>query len=145
MHLLRAEKCNKDGIIEAYYYSDNWTDTKKYPPKRIPAFGQSNEKLEILYCQPYTIGMKYYSYVDYQGALPYAVLEQEIADYLINEVQNGFSGTKIVNFNNGIPTDEQMDETERKVLGKLTGSKGKKVIISFNHSDAQKQRWMISH
>jgi hypothetical protein len=138
VHLLRAEKCNKDGIIEAYYYSDNWTDVKKYPPKRIPAFGQSNEKLEILFCQPYTIGMKYYSYVDYQGALPYAVLEQEISDYLINEVQNGFSGTKVVNFNNGIPTDEQMDETERQVLGKLTGSKGKKVIISFNHSDAQK-------
>ena len=88
IHLLRAEKCNKDGQIEAYYYSDNWTDTKKFPPKRIPAFGMSNEKLEIMYCQPYTVGMKYYSFVDYQGALPYAVLEQEISDYLINEVQN---------------------------------------------------------
>jgi hypothetical protein len=138
VHLLRAEKCNKDGIIEAYWYSDNWDDVKKYPPKRIPAFGQSNEKLEILYCQPYTVGMKYYSYVDYQGALPYAVLEEEISNYLINEVQNGFSGTKIINFNNGIPTDEEMDETERRVIGKLTGSKGKRVIVSFNHSEAQK-------
>jgi len=138
VQLLRPEKCNKDGIIEAYYYSDNWQDTKKFPPKRIPAFGQSKEKLEIMFCQPYTVGMKYFSYVDYQGALPYAVLEQEISDYLINEVQNGFSGTKIINFNNGIPTDEEMDETERKVTGKLTGARGKRVIVSFNHSDAQK-------
>jgi hypothetical protein len=138
VHLLRAEKCNNDGIIEAYWYSDNWDDVKKYPPQRIPAFGQSNEKLEILYCQPYTVGMKYYSYVDYQGALPYAVLEEEISNYLINEVQNGFSGTKIINFNNGIPTDEEMDDTERRVIGKLTGSKGKRVIVSFNHSEAQK-------
>jgi hypothetical protein len=138
IQLLRPEKCNKDGKIEAYYYSDNWSDTKKFKPKRIPAFGTSNEPLEILMVQPYSVGMKYFSLVDYQGALPYCKLEQEIADYLINEVQNGFSGTKIINFNNGIPTDEEMDDTENKVTNKLTGSKGKRVIVSFNHSDAQK-------
>lgn len=138
VHLIRPEKCNKEGKIEAYYYSDNWTDTKKFPPKRIPAFGTSSEPLEILMVQPYSVGMKYFSLVDYQGALPYCVLEQEISDYLINEVQNGFSGTKVINFNNGIPSEEQMDETETKVTSKLTGSKGKRVIISFNHSDAQK-------
>ena len=138
VHLLRAEKCNKDGIIEAYYYSDNWQDTKKFPPKRIPAFGMSNEPIEILYIQPYTVGMKYYAYVDYQGALPYTVLEEEISDYLINEVQNGFSGTKVINFNNGIPSDEEMDETEIKVKNTLTGSRGKRVIVSFNHSEAER-------
>ncbi len=26
VNLLRAEKCNKDGEIEGYYYSDNWED-----------------------------------------------------------------------------------------------------------------------
>lgn len=137
VHLLRAEKCNKDGDIEAYYYSDNWTDTKKFPPKRIPAFGTSKEPIEILYVRPYSVGLKYYALVDYQGALPYAVLEEEIADYLINEVQNGFSGTKVINFNNGIPTDEQMGETERLVKSKLTGSKGERVIISFNNNRDQ--------
>jgi hypothetical protein len=138
VHLLRPEKCNKDGEIEAYYYSDNWSDTKAFPPKRIPAFGTSKESIEIFYVRPYSVGMKYFALVDYQGALPYAVLEQEISDYLINEVQNGFSGTKVINFNNGIPADEEMDEIERKVTNKLTGSRGKRVIVSFNHSDAQK-------
>lgn len=137
VHLLRAEKCNKDGDIEAYYYSDNWTDTKKFPPKRIPAFGTSKEPIEILYVRPYSVGLKYYALVDYQGALPYAVLEEEIADYLINEVQNGFSGTKVINFNNGIPTEEQMSDTERLVKSKLTGSKGERVIISFNNNRDQ--------
>ena len=37
----------------------------------------------------------------------YAELESEVSDYLINDVQNGFSGTKVVNFNNGIPDQEQ--------------------------------------
>ena len=132
VNLLRAEKCNKDGEIEAYYYSDDWTDVKKYVPKRIPAFGYSKEKIEILFSKPYAVGMKYYAYPDYQGAVPYALLEEEIADYLINEVQNGFSGTKVVNFNNGVPTEEQQSIITNKVLGKLTGSKGQKVIVAFN-------------
>lgn len=132
VNLLRAEKCNKDGEIEAYYYSDDWTDVKKFAPKRIPAFGYSKEKVEILFSKPYAVGMKYYAYPDYQGALPYAMLEEEIADYLINEVQNGFSGTKVVNFNNGVPTEEQQSIITSKVLNKLTGSRGQKVIVAFN-------------
>jgi len=132
VNLLRAEKCNKDGEIEAYYYCDDWTDIKKYVPQRIPAFGYSKEKIEILFSKPYSVGMKYYSYVDYQGAVPYALLEEEIADYLINEVQNGFSGTKVVNFNNGVPSEEQQSIITNKVLSKLTGSKGQKVIVAFN-------------
>ena len=131
-NLLRAEKCNKEGEIEAYYYSDDWTDTRKFEPKRIPAFGYSQEKIEILYAKPYAVGMKYYSYPDYQGALPYALLEEEIAEYLINDVQNGFSPTMIVNFNNGVPTEEQQNIIDGKVRTQLTGSKGKKVITSFN-------------
>ena len=132
VNLLRAEKCNKDGEIEAYYYSDDWTDVKKYPPVRIPAYGYSKDKIEILFSKPYSVGMKYYAYPDYQGAVPYALLEEEIADYLINEVQNGFSGTKVVNFNNGVPSLEQQEIISSKVLNKLTGSKGQKVVIAFN-------------
>lgn len=138
VNLLRAEKCNKDGEVEGYYYSDNWEDVKKYAPKRIPAYGFSNEQIEILYIKPYTVGMKYYAYPDYQGAVPYAKLEEEIADYLINEVQHGFSGTKVINFNNGIPTEEQQSIITSKVNAQLTGSKGLRTIVAFNASETSK-------
>jgi hypothetical protein len=138
VNLLRAEKCNKDGEIEGYYYSDNWLDVKKYAPKRIPAYGFSNEQIEILFVKPYTVGMKYYAYPDYQGAIPYAKLEEEIADYLINEVQHGFSGTKVINFNNGIPTEEQQSIITNKVNAQLTGSKGLRTIVAFNASETSK-------
>jgi hypothetical protein len=134
VQLLAPEKCNKEGEIEAYYYSDNWEDVKKFPPKRISAYGYSNDEIEILYVKPYSLGMKYFSYVDYQGAISYALLEEEVANYLINEVQTSFSGTKIVNFNNGTPTPEQQDQISSQVLGKLTGSGGRKVIVSFNEN-----------
>jgi len=138
VNLLRAEKCDKDGNITGYYYSDNWEDTKKFAPIRFNAFGYSKDKIEILYSKPYSVGMKYYAYPDYQGAVPYTLLEEEVADYLINEVQNGFSGTKVVNFNNGIPTDEQQSIISNKVLSKLTGSRGQKVIVAFNNNAESK-------
>ena len=138
VNLLRAEKCNKEGEIAGYYYSDNWNDTRQFPPLRYSAFGFSNDNVEILYSKPYSVGMKYYSYPDYQGAVPYALLEQEIGDYLINEVQNGFSGTKVVNFNNGVPSEEQQSIISQKVLNKLTGSRGQKVIVAFNDNAESK-------
>jgi hypothetical protein len=138
IQLLRPEKCNKDGDIVGYFYSDNWTDPKKYVPKRFDAFGTSKKEVEILYLAPYSAGMKYFSNVDYQGGIDYALLEEKIAEYLINEVSNSFAPTTIVNFNNGQPTDEQKDEISASVIGKLTGSKGKKVVISFNENENTK-------
>jgi len=82
--------------------------------------------------QPYSVGMKYYSLVDYVGALDYTVLEEKISEYLINEVSNHFSPTSIINFNNATPTDEQKEQISNEVIRKLTGSKGKKVVVSFN-------------
>jgi hypothetical protein len=138
IQLLRPEKCNKDGDIVGYFYSDNWTDPKKYVPKRFDAFATSKKEVEILYLAPYSAGMKYFSNVDYQGGIDYALLEEKIAEYLINEVSNSFAPTTIVNFNNGTPTDEQKDEISAQVIGKLTGSKGKKVVISFNENENTK-------
>jgi hypothetical protein len=138
IQLLRPEKCNQDGDIVGYFYSDNWSDPKKYVPKRFDAFGTSKKEVEILYLAPYSAGMKYFSNVDYQGGIDYALLEEKIAEYLINEVSNSFAPTTIVNFNNGSPTDEQKDEISAQVIGKLTGSKGKKVVISFNDNENTK-------
>lgn len=134
MSTLRAEKCNDKGQIEAWYYYPDWT--KKKPSeqaKRIPAFGFGNgNEVEMYVVHSYVSGFHYYTPIDYSGALPYAKLEEEISDYLINDVQNGFSGTKVINFNNGVPTEEMRDKIKRDVLGKLTGSRGEKVIVAFN-------------
>jgi hypothetical protein len=116
--------------------------SKKKPseqPKRIAAFGFGNgNEAEIFIIKPYVSGYHYFSPIDYSGALPYCVLEEEIADYLINDVKNGFSGTKIINFNNGVPPEEKRDEIKRDVLSKTTGSRGDKVIVSFNQNSDSK-------
>jgi hypothetical protein len=136
--LIRAEKCNEKGEITGYYYSDNWADVKNFPPKRIGAFGYGDKTLEILCVRDYSVGQKYYSNVDYIGALPYTQLEEEIADYLINDVQNGFSPTSVINFNNGVPDEEKMSLQAADVKRKLTGASGAKIVVSFNSDETKK-------
>ena len=134
MNLVAMEKCDEYGQINGYYYSDNWQDTKKFPPKRYSAFGTSKDKVEILCIKPYAVGMKYFATPDYVAGTAYALLEEEVSDYLINEVQNGFSGTKVVNFNNGQPDIETQNLLQSQIKNKLTGSKGQRVIVGFNNN-----------
>ena len=138
VQLLRAEKCNEDGKVEAYYYSDDWTDTKNYKPQRIPAYGTSKEAIEIYFVKPYSVGLKYYALPDYIGCLPYCTLEESISEYLINEVNNGFSSRSVINFSNGIPSEDQQRLIKNKVLNQLTGTQGEKVIVSFNNNAESK-------
>jgi hypothetical protein len=132
---LRAARCNEDGEIEAYYYAKDWTDVKgrKETAVRIPAFGTSREGLEILYIKPYRAGFYYYSPVDYQGGLPYAELEEEIANYHINNIQNGLSPSMLINFNNGVPSEEERRSIEQQIATKFSGSSNSgKFILAFN-------------
>lgn len=137
---LRAEKCNDDGEIEAYYYFHDWSKIKPNDkPKRIAAFGFGNgTEPEVKIIKRYLSGYDYYCPPDYMGGIAYAELESEVSDFLINDVQNGFSGTKVVNFNNGIPDREQQLQVKSDVMRKLTGARGEKVIIAFNNNAESK-------
>ena len=140
METLRAEKCNDEGEIEGWYYSNHWDNLMPSErPERIPAFGfgQANG-VEMYVLKPYEAGKYYYSSPDWSSAMPYAVLEDEISDYLINDCINGFSGTKVVNFNNGVPDPDKMQSIKSDVLNKLTGSRGEKVIVAFNNNSESK-------
>jgi hypothetical protein len=132
---LRAERCNEEGEVEGYYYAKSWSDVKsrKETPIRIPAFGTSKEGLEILYIKPYRAGYYYYSPVDYQGGLPYAELEEEVANYHINNIQNGLSPSMLINFNNGVPSEEERRQIEQQIANKFSGSSNAgKFILAFN-------------
>lgn len=133
---LRAEKVDNKGVIRAYYYAKDWSEIKgSKKPKRIPAFGTSNSGLEILYIKPYRAGFYYYSPVDYQGGLQYAELEEEIANYHINNIQNGLAPSMLINFNNGVPTEEQRELIERSIHEKFSGSSNAgRFILAFNDS-----------
>ena len=139
IHTLRPEKMNAEGVIENYYYHPNWVDKRPSDTlKKIPTFGNSKEAIELFILKPYISGYSYFSPVGYSGALPYCELENEISDYLLNEAKNSFSGTKVINFNNGVPSSTERSAISNDVKQKLTGSKGQKVIVAFNENAESK-------
>jgi len=131
---LRAEKCNDDGDIPAYYYFKDWANIKRSDdPLRIPAYGMSNENIEIYYVKPYKSGFYYYSPVDYQGGLQYAELEEEVSNFHLNNIMNGLAPSMLINFNNGTPNQEERQLIERKIAEKFSGSSNAgKFILAFN-------------
>jgi len=134
---LRFEKMNEDGEVCGYYYSKDWTKIRKrgYEPTRIPAFGhgEKGDALEIYCIKPYRSGFYYYSPVDYQGGISYAELEEEVANYHINNIKNGLSPSMLINFNNGVPTEEERELIERRIIQKFSGtSNSGKFILAFN-------------
>ena len=131
---LRAEKCNEDGEIPAYYYFKDWANIKRSDiPLRIPAYGMSNEGIEIYYIKPYKSGFYYYSPVDYQGGLQYAELEEEVSNYHLNNIMNGLAPSMLINFNNGTPNQQERQLIEKKIAQKFSGtSNAGKFILAFN-------------
>jgi len=132
---LRAARPNEEGDIDAYYYARDWNEVRarKETPERIPAFGTSREGLEILYIKPYRAGFYAYSLPDYAGCLPYAELEEEISNYHINNIQNGLAPSMLINFNNGVPSEEERRTIEQQIATKFSGSSNSgKFILAFN-------------
>jgi hypothetical protein len=137
METLRAEKA-KDGKVKGYYYHPDWSNIKPSDkPKRIPSFknGSRGENIEIYCIKPYRAGFYYYSPVDYQGCLQYCSLEEEVSNYHLNNIKNGLQPSLLLNFNNGIPTDEIQEIIERKIYDKFSGSSNAgRFILAFNES-----------
>ncbi len=130
---LRAEKCNEKGEIEGYFYSDDWANVKpRTELKRIPAFGCSNENIEIIYVKPYRAGYKYYSSPDYTGCLQWCEIESEVSNFHLNNVQGSFSPNTLIQFNNGTPNAEERQALENRIAQKFTGTGGNKFILAFN-------------
>jgi len=137
---LRAEKLYSNPRIENYYYCVDWNDQKKVrDKKKIPAFGTSNEKMEILYIKHYCPGLYYYALPDYVSSLQFAVSEAELSNLHLHNITNGFLPLVMVNFNNGVPAPEERQTIEDLLQAKFTGTNNAgRFMLSFNDDVATK-------
>ena len=131
---LRAEKIYGNPRIENYYYCHDWQDQRAVKnKKKIPAFGTSNEKMEILYVKNYFPGLYYYSLPDWVSAMQYSVAEGEISNLHLNNITNGFLPAVMINFNNGVPAPEERQTIEDLIQAKFTGTDNAgRFMLSFN-------------
>jgi capsid portal protein len=137
---IRAEKLYDKPKIENYYYCTDWSDYKAQRNKKvIPAFGTSNEKMELLYIKHYTPGKYYYGLPDWISALQFSYIEAELSNLHINNIENGFLPMVMINMNNGIPAPEERDTIEDMIEQKFTGTRNAgRFILTFNDDPERK-------
>jgi len=133
---LRAEKLYGEPKVQNYYYCSDWDDQRKIKDKKkVPAFGTSTEKMEILYIKNYFPGLYYYSLPDWVSSMQYAIAEGEISNLHLNNILNGFLPAVMINFNNGVPAPEERETIEDLLQAKFTGtSNAGRFMLSFNDS-----------
>lgn len=70
----------------------------------------------------------------YSGALKACEIERMIDEYHLSSLENGFYGSYLFNFANGIPNDEQKAEIEKNVNEKFAGaSNAGRILLNFSN------------
>jgi len=125
-------RSNADNTL-FYYKKDGKFYGSKEQPNEIPAFDIDNKTgKQVLYYKDYRPGIETYTLPPYIGAINYILADIEVSKIVLQNAECGFMPSKLLNFNNGEPTDDEKKKIAKRVESKFTGSEGKKLIISFN-------------
>jgi hypothetical protein len=132
---MRSGKQDAYGNINEYYYSADWTNTRKNKPRHYKAFDLKNRKdaNQVLCIKDYSPGSHYYATPDYQGSTSYIQLDMEIAQFHLSNIKSGMFPSMAINMANGIPTREERRTIERQINAKFGGSgNAGKILLTFN-------------
>ena len=134
--LVSKPEDNADDFV--YLYSNDWKNprglNKPYP---IAKYDPTNtiQKSQLICVKEYCVGMDYYSKPDYHSVSNWISLDNAISEYHINNVNNSFLGSVLINFNNGIPTPEEQQDLYKGIKDKLCGTNGGgEPVLLFNES-----------
>ena len=132
---IRSGKPNAMGVIDTYYVSADWSNTRQNKPTPIPAFNMNDRTSpsQLLYTGLYSPNMDIYHTPDYIAANNWALVDQKVAEFHLNNISNGFSGSYMINFANGVPTQDERKSIERSLNTKFGGSSNSgKMVITFS-------------
>jgi hypothetical protein len=111
------------GKPSGYWYSWDWNRNRVTNKEFIPIWNpDSPSKSSVLAVQSYSPGMQYYSKPDYDNILNYVQLDYEISNFQLSNIKNSFLPSMWINFNDGIPSDDEKYETRKRLENQFTGS-----------------------
>tara|TARA_R110000744_G_scaffold106225_4_gene202466 strand:+ start:3248 stop:4999 length:1752 start_codon:yes stop_codon:yes gene_type:complete len=151
-----------DGEESEYYlYSKNWEHYKTLGFKKVKSFDPNMKKEypnQIACFKMYSVGQYYYPKPDYQGGINYIELDKNVSEFHLANIKSGLAPSFMINFANGIPSDEKRQAVKNQIEQELAGaSNAGKFIVSFSddrnnapeitvmpQSDADKQYEFLS-
>lgn len=127
---LRFLRTNED--CNVFYYSEKWgkggRDMIVYPAfmpdldwARLDEDARNRHASSVLFVK--NVRTQVYPAPLYAASVKACEIERCIDDFHLNALDNQFVSSAIVNFNNGIPTDEEKEEIENDFNEKFSGSR----------------------
>ena len=106
--------------------------------EKIPAFDPENRLgKQLFYYRVYAAGVKHYPLPEYIGGNAWIEADVQVANFHNNNLRNNFWGGYLINFNNGIPTDEEQGDIERQIKRKFSGTDNAgRFVVTFNDEAA---------
>ena len=139
---IRSGKADEKGVVDEYYTSWDWTQyrKKKFEPTRIKAFDPADrsEGKQMLFVKQYRPSQYYYSTPSYIGGMNYILLDNRVGEFHLNNIENGFFPSSVVQFFNGEPPQEEKRKIETGFMSKFTGKSSSKIVFVYNDNLEQK-------
>ena len=131
---IRCSKPDEFGKTTGYYISSDWTNTRANKPYYVPAFNPNDRTSanQLMYSGLYSPNMNSYYTPDYVSCNNWALIDSKVSEFHLNNISNGFSGSFMINFSNGIPTAEERHQIEQSLSDKFTGTNSGKFILTFS-------------
>ena len=132
---IRCERPDEFGKTRAFYVSGDWSNTRSNKPYRVPAFNVNDRTSpnQILYTGLYSPNMNSYYCADYVSCNNWALIDSKVSEFHLNNISNGFTGSFMISFANGIPTAEERNQIEQSLVSKFTGEKNAgKFVLTFS-------------
>lgn len=138
---LRHLRTNKEADV--FYYCEDWSKPGRKQvivyPKFMPNLNWQSLSLEerkrhassIVYVN--NTHTQVYPSPIYRGAVKACELERLTDDFHINSINNQFTSSAVLNFNNGIPEDRIKEQIEKDVSEKFSGAQNAgRILVSWS-------------
>ncbi len=139
---IRSGKADEAGVVTQYFISWDWKSYRKgkFKPKAIPTFNVMDRSAgrQMLFVKQYRPNQYYYSTPSYVGGMNWILIDNRIGEFHLNNIENGFFPSSVVQFFNGEPPQEEKRRIETGFLNKFTGKKSSKIVFVYNNNQDEK-------
>jgi len=133
---IEFQKVRASKDLKKFYIKDDWTLSDfKEKAREYPAFNlNDNTGVQILFVKQYNPKSDIYPLPSYFQGLNYIESDIQVSRHILGNAKHNFVATKLINFNNGLPQEEEQEEVERDLKRKFANHDGDRVVIAFNPS-----------
>lgn len=133
---IEFQKVRASKDLQTFYVKNDWTASDfKEKAREYPAFNPNDPSgPQIFFVKQYNPKSDVYPLPSYFQGLNYIESDIQVSRHILGNAKHNFVATKLINFNNGLPQEEEQEEVETDLKRKFANHDGDRVVIAFNPS-----------